>query len=222
MYLLRTATTAAVCRRVCGSAQRLHAQRGWVSRFSNATLARAAEFPEHEVLGLPALSPTMTEGTVQSWTVQVGDSFSAGDIICQIETDKAAVDFEATDDGFMAKHMVEAGHAPIPTGTIIAVTVMEEEDIAAFADAKPEDFASAAAVEEKAAPAPTVAATPAPAPTVAATPPPVTAAPPSPMSAPARPPAPSTGFSAFSEKRQLEYVNLYGSTLLESIDVVSE
>ena len=73
----------------------------------------------------------MTEGTVQSWTVEIGDSFSAGDIICQIETDKAAVDFEATDDGFMAKHLVEPGHAPIATGSPIAVTVMEEEDIEA-------------------------------------------------------------------------------------------
>ena len=105
---------------------------------------------------MPALSPTMTEGTVQSWTVEIGDSFSAGDIICQIETDKAAVDFEATDDGFMAKHLVEPGHAPIATGSPIAVTVMEEEDIEAFANAQSSDFVSSAAGVEDA-PAPKTA-----------------------------------------------------------------
>ena len=70
-----------------------------------------AEYPDHEVVGLPKLSPTMDEGTVQSWTVQEGEEFSEGDVLCQIETDKAAVDFEATEDGFMAKHLVSAGHA---------------------------------------------------------------------------------------------------------------
>ena len=56
-----------------------------------ATLPSYADYPPHTVVGLPALSPTMEEGTVQSWTLEVGEEFTASDIICQIETDKAAV-----------------------------------------------------------------------------------------------------------------------------------
>jgi hypothetical protein len=59
--------------------------------FLTATVPKYADFPPHTVVGLPALSPTMEEGTVQSWTVNVGEEITASDIICQIETDKAAV-----------------------------------------------------------------------------------------------------------------------------------
>ena len=169
MYLLRSAARKQLAHWGASSARRVVDLR---RNFSKATFARWASFPDHEVLGLPALSPTMTEGTVQSWTVEIGDSFSAGDIICQIETDKAAVDFEATDDGFMAKHLVEPGHAPIATGSPIAVTVMEEEDIEAFANAQSSDFVSSAAGVEDApapksapaAPAPSLATPPSAAP----------------------------------------------------------
>lgn len=54
-----------------------------------------ASLPTHEVVGLPALSPTMELGTIASWKVKEGSAFAAGDVICQVETDKATVDFES-------------------------------------------------------------------------------------------------------------------------------
>lgn len=55
---------------------------------------------------MPALSPTMTEGNITSWKVKEGDSFVAGDVLLEVETDKATMDVEAQDDGIMAKIMV--------------------------------------------------------------------------------------------------------------------
>jgi acetyl/propionyl-CoA carboxylase alpha subunit len=52
---------------------------------------------------MPALSPTMTEGSIASWKIKEGDSFSAGDVLLEIETDKAQMDVEAQDDGILAK-----------------------------------------------------------------------------------------------------------------------
>ena len=185
---------------------------------TRGTQLRMAEYPEHQIVGLPKLSPTMEEGTVQSWTVQEGEEFAEGDVICQIETDKAAVDFEATEDGFMAKHLVPAGHAPAATGIAIAITVEEKENVAAFAGATADEFASdSAPVEEAAAAAP-------PAPAAVATPAPPPVAAPSPVtSTPVYTPRPAqTAFSTASEKRQQEYVTAYGSTLMENIYISGE
>jgi pyruvate/2-oxoglutarate dehydrogenase complex dihydrolipoamide acyltransferase (E2) component len=55
---------------------------------------------------MPALSPTMTEGSITQWKVKEGDSFVAGDVLLQIETDKASIDVEAQDDGIMGKIVV--------------------------------------------------------------------------------------------------------------------
>ena len=68
-----------------------------------------ADLPYHLVVGLPALSPTMESGALAEWYVKEGDSFSAGDGLAKIETDKASMDFEAQDDGYVAKILVEAG-----------------------------------------------------------------------------------------------------------------
>jgi hypothetical protein len=62
----------------------------------------ATQRPPHTVVPMPALSPTMEAGTIASWKVQEGASFAAGDIICEIETDKATVDNEAQDEGVCA------------------------------------------------------------------------------------------------------------------------
>ena len=69
------------------------------------TAARWFSLPSHDVVGLPALSPTMEQGTIASWNVEEGAAFGAGDVICEIETDKATVDFEAQDDGVLAKYL---------------------------------------------------------------------------------------------------------------------
>lgn len=99
---------------------------------------RRFSLPAHQVVGIPALSPTMTHGNLASWKLKQGDSMSAGDVVCEIETDKAIVDFEAQDDLFLAKILIEEGAQDVPVGTPMMVTVEEEEDIAAFADFVPE------------------------------------------------------------------------------------
>ncbi|KAK7233227.1 dihydrolipoyllysine-residue acetyltransferase [Aureococcus anophagefferens] len=73
------------------------------------TSRAALSYPAHEVVGLPALSPTMEMGTIAAWKVDEGGAFGAGDVIAEIETDKATVDFEAQDDGVLAKILVQAG-----------------------------------------------------------------------------------------------------------------
>lgn len=79
---------------------------------------------------MPALSPTMEEGTLANWLVKEGDAISSGDVIAEIETDKATMEVESIDDGTIAKILVEAGTDGVPVGQIIAILAEEGEDIA--------------------------------------------------------------------------------------------
>lgn len=111
---------------------------------------------------MPALSPTMEEGTLARWLVKVGDQVSAGDIMAEIETDKATMEFEAVDEGTIASITVEEGSENVKVGTVIAMLAEEGEDIEAAASAS---AAPAPAAAEKAAPAaaaPETASAPAP------------------------------------------------------------
>ncbi len=78
---------------------------------------------------LPAMSPTMTEGTIAKWTVKEGDKLSAGDIIAEIETDKATMELETDEDGIMGKILVADGAEGIAVGTLIAIILEEGEDL---------------------------------------------------------------------------------------------
>jgi pyruvate dehydrogenase E2 component (dihydrolipoamide acetyltransferase) len=107
-------------------------------------------------LKMPALSPTMEEGTLARWLVKEGDSVSSGDLIAEIETDKATMEFEAVDEGVISKIMVAEGTDGVKVGTVIALIAGEDEDAAPV---KP----AAAPVAKAAAPAPKVeVATPPP------------------------------------------------------------
>ncbi len=146
----------------------------------------AKDLPYHIVVGMPALSPTMDAGTISKWNVSEGDSFAAGDSIAVIETDKASMDFEAQDDGIVAKILVPPGSGEISVGVPIMVTVEEEGDVPAFKDfvagSAPDSSATEAsgpameAEQPAAAPAP-AAAPSAPIPVAAAVNSPITAAP---------------------------------------------
>ncbi|KAH8658726.1 putative pyruvate dehydrogenase complex protein X component, mitochondrial [Tricladium varicosporioides] len=81
---------------------------------------------------MPALSPTMTEGNIASWKVKEGDSFSAGDVLLEIETDKASMDVEAQDDGIMAKIVQGDGSKGIKVGTRIGVIAEPGDDISSL------------------------------------------------------------------------------------------
>ncbi len=76
---------------------------------------------------MPALSPTMEEGTLSKWLVKEGDKVSSGDIMAEIETDKATMEFEAVDEGTIGKILIEAGTEGVKVNTAIAVLLEEGE-----------------------------------------------------------------------------------------------
>ncbi len=86
---------------------------------------------------MPALSPTMEEGTLAKWLVKPGDTISAGDIMAEIETDKATMEFEAVDEGTLASIQVEEGTEGVKVGTVIAMLAEEGEDVEEAAKAAP-------------------------------------------------------------------------------------
>ncbi|MEY4056642.1 MAG: hypothetical protein RL519_1977 [Pseudomonadota bacterium] len=106
---------------------------------------------------MPALSPTMEEGTLAKWLVKVGDKVSSGDIMAEIETDKATMEFEAVDEGTIVAIAVPEGTEGVKVGAVIATLAGDDEDAAAPA-AKP----AAPAAKAEPAPAPVAAPTPAP------------------------------------------------------------
>ena len=112
---------------------------------------------------MPALSPTMEEGTLAKWLVKVGDKVSAGDIMAEIETDKATMEFEAVDEGTIADIAVAEGTEGVKVGTVIATLVEEGEDLSAAKSAAPAAKAAPAAAPVAAAPAPAAAPVSAPA-----------------------------------------------------------
>ncbi|XP_061659997.1 dihydrolipoyllysine-residue acetyltransferase component of pyruvate dehydrogenase complex, mitochondrial [Syngnathoides biaculeatus] len=96
--------------------------------------APGSSYPSHLKITLPALSPTMTMGTVQRWEKKVGEKLSEGDLLAEIETDKATIGFEVQEEGYLAKIMVSEGTRDVPLGTPLCIIVEKESDIAAFAD----------------------------------------------------------------------------------------
>jgi pyruvate dehydrogenase E2 component (dihydrolipoamide acetyltransferase) len=138
---------------------------------------------------MPALSPTMTEGNLAKWHKKEGDAVKAGDVIAEIETDKATMEFEAVDEGTIGKILVPEGAQGVKVNQPIAVLLEEGEDAASITTAKPAPKAAAPAAPQ-AAPAPVApAAAPAPKPAAA----------PAPAATPAAPtPAAPTGARVFA------------------------
>jgi len=122
---------------------------------------------------MPALSPTMEKGNLAKWLKKEGDKVKPGDVIAEIETDKATMEYEAVDEGTLAKIVVPEGAADVPVNQLIAVMAAEGEDVKA-----------AASSAGKRAPAPASGAKPASASPPAAPPPPAAA--PTPAALPAR------------------------------------
>merc|ERR1719348_2093503 len=148
--------------------------------------------PPHIRVTLPALSPTMEMGTIVTWEKKEGDRVSEGDLLCEIETDKATMGFETPEEGFLAKILIEAGAKDIPIGKLLCIIVEDQADVAKF-----KDFVDDGAAAEAPVPTPAAAAplTPPPAPTPVAAAPPVAASLPP---AAARPAASSTAGRVFA------------------------
>uniref|UniRef100_A0A8C1JXL9 Acetyltransferase component of pyruvate dehydrogenase complex n=1 Tax=Cyprinus carpio TaxID=7962 RepID=A0A8C1JXL9_CYPCA len=121
-----------------------------------------SSYPPHMKVLLPALSPTMTMGTVQRWEKKVGEKLSEGDLLAEIETDKATIGFEVQEEGYLAKIMIAEGTRDVPLGTPLCIIVEKESDISTFADYVETGVAASPP------PAPTPVAAPAPAPAPAA------------------------------------------------------
>ena len=86
---------------------------------------------------MPALSPTMEEGTLAKWLKSEGDAIRSGDVIAEIETDKATMEVEASDEGTLGKILVPEGTADVAVNTPIAVILGEGEDRSAIKAAQP-------------------------------------------------------------------------------------
>ena len=117
---------------------------------------------------MPALSPTMEKGNLAKWLKKEGDQVKSGDVIAEIETDKATMEVEAVDEGTLAKILVPEGTQDVPVNDVIAVLAGDGEDVkaagAAAASAPPKPAAAAEApAAAKPAPAPTPAPSPVPA-----------------------------------------------------------
>ncbi|XP_059641459.1 dihydrolipoyllysine-residue acetyltransferase component 3 of pyruvate dehydrogenase complex, mitochondrial-like [Cornus florida] len=93
--------------------------------------------PPHQEIGMPSLSPTMSEGNIARWLKKEGDKVSPGEVLCEVETDKATVEMECMEEGYIAKILRGDGEKEIKVGEVIVITVEDEEDIAKFKDYKP-------------------------------------------------------------------------------------
>ena len=139
--------------------------------------------PSHQVVGMPSLSPTMEAGTIASWAKKEGDSFGPGDVLCEVETDKAVVSFDAQDEGVLAKILVQAGSGEVKVGQPIMIIVEDANDVAAFANYTPAAAPAAAVPAKAAAPAAAAAAAAAAPSSPPPPPPPSSSSPPPPSSA---------------------------------------
>ncbi|KAJ1666788.1 hypothetical protein IW140_002381 [Coemansia sp. RSA 1813] len=133
-------------------------------RVAAARFHTAAIREEASQFTMPALSPTMTEGGIACWEKKEGESFSAGDLLLQIETDKAQMDVEAQDDGVLVKILTPEGSQNVPVNTTIAIIAEEGDDISSIDIDALSSKASSAPAKSSAEPAETAspATTPTP------------------------------------------------------------
>lgn len=82
-----------------------------------------ASYPPHTVVKMPALSPTMTAGNIGAWQKKPGDTIAPGEVLVEIETDKAQMDFEFQEEGVLAKILKETGEKDIAVGNVSAVAI---------------------------------------------------------------------------------------------------
>ncbi|KAJ7487723.1 dihydrolipoamide acetyltransferase [Mycena galericulata] len=120
---------------------------------------------------MPAMSPTMTEGGIASWKKKEGDTFATGDVLLEIETDKATIDVEATEDGILAKIISQDGTKNVKVGSPIAIVAEEGDDLSGASDMASK-ASSAPAPKEDSPPEPPKAEESAPPPPKASSPPP--------------------------------------------------
>ncbi|SCU91459.1 LADA_0F10088g1_1 [Lachancea dasiensis] len=102
-----------------------------------------------QVFAMPAMSPTMEKGGIVEWKFKVGESFSAGDVLLEVETDKSQIDVEAQDDGKMAKIIVDNGAKDVNVGEVIAYLAEPEDDLASLELPSPDSSSKKEASSKK-------------------------------------------------------------------------
>ncbi|OWM72110.1 hypothetical protein CDL15_Pgr017993 [Punica granatum] len=133
----------------------------WFSNSTRTLVCRNEGLPPHQEIGMPSLSPTMTEGNIARWLKKEGEKVTPGEVLCEVETDKATVEMECMEEGYLAKIIKGDGSKEIKVGEVIAITVEEEEDIEKFKDYTPSaSDAKPVATPEPAPPKPEVAQEP--------------------------------------------------------------
>ncbi|XP_071811170.1 dihydrolipoyllysine-residue acetyltransferase component of pyruvate dehydrogenase complex, mitochondrial-like isoform X2 [Apostichopus japonicus] len=145
-----------------------------IKEISPIRLFSSADYPGHFMVTLPALSPTMDVGTIVRWEKQVGDKLVEGDLLCEIETDKATMGFETPEEGYLARVFVLEGTRDVPINKALCIITENEGDVAAF-----RDFPDPGMVTDDGSPAP---------PPAEESPPTEAPAPPPPPPPPPRPP----------------------------------
>ncbi|XP_044487130.1 dihydrolipoyllysine-residue acetyltransferase component 2 of pyruvate dehydrogenase complex, mitochondrial-like [Mangifera indica] len=123
----------------------VHSRRGFASD---------SGLPPHQEIGMPSLSPTMTEGNIARWLKKEGDKISPGEVLCEVETDKATVEMECMEEGYLAKILKGDGSKEIKVGEVIAITVEDEEDIGKFENYSPSASDAGAAAPKEPSPPP--------------------------------------------------------------------
>ncbi|KAL2761024.1 hypothetical protein ACRALDRAFT_1045832 [Sodiomyces alcalophilus JCM 7366] len=138
------------------------------------TIRLYASYPPHTIVKMPALSPTMTSGGIGAWQKKPGDAIEPGEVLVEIETDKAQMDFEFQEEGVIAKLLKESGEKDVAVGSPIAVLVEEGTEVSAFegftaadaggdaAPAAPKEEKTESSTSSQSAPAPTPAPEPEP------------------------------------------------------------
>ena len=99
-----------------------------VQKSESSASSASSSYPKHQKLNMPALSPTMIEGKIVKWNIKEGDSYSEGDSLVDIETDKATVAFEATESGVLAKVLAPEG-AQLQVGDVLGISVKNKTDV---------------------------------------------------------------------------------------------
>ncbi|ETS85785.1 hypothetical protein PFICI_03810 [Pestalotiopsis fici W106-1] len=138
------ASFATACRLSARLTSRRVAQDASIRGLRTTAASRAAQN-----FTMPALSPTMTEGNIATWKVKEGDEFAAGDVLLEIETDKASMDVEAQDDGIMMKIFQGDGSKSVQVGTRIGVIAEPGDDISALELPADESSSKAPAAPKK-------------------------------------------------------------------------
>lgn len=118
------------------------------------TFASSGSYPPHEVIPFPSLSPTMTRGGIARWNKAEGDAVAVGDILAEVQTDKAVMEMESMEEGYLAKILVPSGDADdIPVGKAVCVMVDDPAHISAFKDYVASEDVDAADTQGASAPA---------------------------------------------------------------------